>query len=445
MKNYKRSSNTVRFNTETFADGQKVRIYAIYRYRRLNDGIIKSYTLKYSTGITGPAKYWNKEIQKFKLSTVFNAANKCNEQLDELKRIIERMFQNSTKPVRSNKDAKSRIDIITGKAINRNVGIRDIVSYFDQYILRRKNDGDTSPLTIKRLQTSRNSFKGWLNHIKREKLDFDEFGRDEKEQIINYFFEERKKRLSPTTVAKIMRDIKIVLREAYEDEYTDTLGEIKRVNPSSFYNTKGFIPKRKRKSKHWLNEAELEKLYKYDLSSNPRLDKVRNIFLQAAYSGGLRISDIFRVVPEDFKVYEEGYLLTIYTHKGREVKSDNKVVIPIKGNALELWSKSSFQSFPIMSQQKINEYLKELLELAEINRQVKHIYYDGRDQKVSYDPIYKHTSFHTARFSFINIHIHEKGLSPNEVRGVTGQTLKTLLGYLQNNTEANAERIFSKF
>jgi len=164
MKNYKRSSNTVRFNTETFADGQKVRIYAIYRYRRLNDGIIKSYTLKYSTGITGPAKYWNKEIQKFKLSTVFNAANKCNEQLDELKRIIERMFQNSTKPVRSNKDAKSRIDIITGKAINRNVGIRDIVSYFDQYILRRKNDGDTSPLTIKRLQTSRNSEKEIVTH-----------------------------------------------------------------------------------------------------------------------------------------------------------------------------------------------------------------------------------------------------------------------------------------
>lgn len=445
MRTFYRSNPTFRFNVEKFAKETKVRIFAIYRYQSTNsDGERVKHRFKYSTGVVGPIKQWDQKAQKFKLSTKFSEITSINKDLERNREVIISVFQNTENPSEDFTQAKFIIDVRLGKSIITKGDKRIILPFYKDYIKKRSNDGLTSPVTIQRIQTSYNTFKEWLEYHENLEFKFDKFNRDSRDQFINYLSSIRKRKLSPTTVAKVIRDLKIVMKEALVSEFTTYDGKVEMVNTSNYCLNEKFVPERQNGSKHWLRGSELDKLYKYDLSDNPRLDRVRNIFLQSAYCGGIRISDIFKIQPGNFQKHKDGYILTVFTFKGATTKKSNKVVIPIKGIGQELWETSKLQSLERISEQKLNNYLKELCKLVGIDRIVNHKSYEGRKPIVEEKPIYNYVSFHTARYSYINIALHEKGFTPNEIMGITGQSLKTLYGYVQNNPEENVKGIFDK-
>lgn len=65
--------------------------------------------------------------------------------------------------------------------------------------------------------------------------------------------------------------------------------------------------------------------------------------------------------------------------------------IPIENN----------KALPVISNQKMNEYLKELGEIAEINEPTRETYYIGNERIDDVKPKYEHLSTHVGRRTFI--------------------------------------------
>ena len=103
-----------------------------------------------------------------------------------------------------------------------------------------------------------------------------------------------------------------------------------------------------------LDEEELEKLRLLDLTSNRRLERVRDLFLMGCWTG-LRFSDVTRIKDENIR---HG-MITI-----RQQKTGNYVTIPVHPVFMELWEKYGGQLPPPISNQKFNCNLKEVCKKA---------------------------------------------------------------------------------
>ncbi|MGI4751272.1 MAG: hypothetical protein ACRYFB_11610 [Janthinobacterium lividum] len=89
-------------------------------------------------------------------------------------------------------------------------------------------------------------------------------------------------------------------------------------------------------------------------------------------------------------------------------------------------------SLPKMaSNQKTNDYLKELGELAEINEMVHIVKYRGVEKVEFLEPKYKFICTHTARRTFVTLCL-EKGMRPETVMSITGhKDYKTFKKYIK--------------
>ena len=125
----------------------------------------------------------------------------------------------------------------------------------------------------------------------------------------------------------------------------------------------------------YLTEGELKRIYDLDLSKKVRLERVRDLFIFAAWTG-LRFSDFSTLQPEHIKTDEEGnrYLDL------RQRKTGGRVQIPIVNDVItEILSKYNNRLPGGISNQKTNDYVKEICQLAEINdRVLKHTTKGGK-------------------------------------------------------------------
>jgi hypothetical protein len=80
------------------------------------------------------------------------------------------------------------------------------------------------------------------------------------------------------------------------------------------------------------------------------------------------------------------------------------------------------ESLQIISNQKINEYLKELYELGGINHPIILTKYRGVERIEYTKPKYDFVSSHTARRTFVTLSL-EKGMRPEIVMKLTGISL----------------------
>lgn len=126
----------------------------------------------------------------------------------------------------------------------------------------------------------------------------------------------------------------------------------------------------------YLTELELERIYKLDLSTVKRLERVRDLFIFASWTG-LRFSDFSTLQPEHIQIDEKGnkYLNL------KQRKTGGRVVIPIEHTAVtELLEKYDNRLPTGITNQRTNDYLKEIGKLAEINERVlKHITKGGKE------------------------------------------------------------------
>lgn len=184
----------------------------------------------------------------------------------------------------------------------------------------------------------------------------------------------------------------------------------------------------------YLNEIELQKLNDIDLSKNERLDRVRDLFLVGCWTG-LRFSDLEQVEERNIK---NGMLYV--TQK----KTVGRIVIPIHKTVERILAKYGGRTPESISNQKFNDYLKELCQKAELNSLVLRTLTRGGIRDSKHYEKWELITTHTARRSFAT-NLFKQGVKAQTIMQITGhKTEGAFLRYLRISAEENA-KILNEF
>ena len=219
-----------------------------------------------------------------------------------------------------------------------------------------------------------------------KELTFDALNESKLTEYVNYFRDT--KDLRNSTIGKQMGFLKWFLR----------WGKKKGYNTNIAFET--FKPKLKTTQKKviFLTWAELTKLREYKIPETKKyLDRVRDVFLFQCFTG-LRYSDVFNLKRSDIK--ENHIEITT-------IKTADSLIIELNNhskNILDKYNDVHFEDdkvLPVITNQKMNDYLKELAELAEINEPVREVYYKGNQRIDETTPKYALLGTHAGRRTFI--------------------------------------------
>ena len=158
---------------------------------------------------------------------------------------------------------------------------------------------------------------------------------------------------------------------------------------------------------------------------------------------GLRYSDVFNLRRSDIK----GDHIEVTT-----VKTSDSLIIELNDHSkaiLEKYKDVEFEknkALPVITNQKMNDYLKELAELAEINEPVRQTYYKGNERIDEVTPKYALLSTHAGRRTFI-CNALALGIPPQVVMKWTGHSdYKAMNPYIDiaDDIKANAMSKFNQ-
>ncbi len=187
-------------------------------------------------------------------------------------------------------------------------------------------------------------------------------------------------------------------------------------------NYKAFKTKSEKNEVIYLTKDEFLTLYNLDID-NERLERVRDLFIYQC-STGVRYSDIQNISREDI----HGATWNLRTQKTHQL-----LEIPLNEYALSVLAKYKDypQPLPVISNQRMNSYLKELCKLAGIDETVKTIKYKGVERIETLHKKYEVIGTHTARRTFISLSL-ESGMPAAVVMDITGHsTYRMMQKYLK--------------
>lgn len=248
------------------------------------------------------------------------------------------------------------------------------------------------------------------------KIDLISFKRSFYDKLLNYFIHE--KHLNSSIKEAHLPALNGFLNWAVNNEYIEE-NKFKGIR-FPFVVTERY--------KLALNESEVKTLHDLDLSNNKRLRDVRDVFLIECYTG-VRYSDVNKITSDNIK----GNELHIYTQKSAK----NNVIIPLRKEAIEIINRYRFNNkeLPLKSNQKMNDYLKELGELAGFIDSIIWVEASGRNMVEKKAKKYEKLSTHVGRRTFITTNIN-RGMTPHQIMPLTTHsTFKEFNKYYQANTK----------
>lgn len=209
----------------------------------------------------------------------------------------------------------------------------------------------------------------------------------------------RVKTLNNVTIAKQLTTLKTFLNYA----------KLEGVEVSEKY--KDFRVKRQKLEVIALTERELMWLLNLDLSKNERLDRVRDLFCFSCVTG-LRYSDLKQLQHDHIGKTEIQITVT---------KTKEPLKIPLNKYSLEILAKykDELKPLPIISNQRLNEYIKELCQAAEINDPIEIVRFKGAERITTMHPKWKLISIHNGRKTFATLSL-EKGMNAETVMKIGG-------------------------
>ncbi|GAB3539376.1 tyrosine-type recombinase/integrase [Spirosoma fluminis] len=376
--------------------------------------------IKVATGFKVKPAHWNDD--KGRVKNVVDAFDK-----DEINGYLERLEKAVGKIVT---DLKANLTPLTKETLKQRIDeflnpvievekpktLLDFVQWYVDTCPTRLVRGSKaragrfiSPDTIRRYKTTLNGLKAFAQTYPRT-LDFDNIDAGFYKAFTAWL---TARDYATNNVSKYVENVKGFMSAAVDEGFTANMAYRK------------FNNLREDAENIYLTEAELQRIYELDLSGNVRLDRVRDLFIFASWTG-LRFSDFSTLQPEHIKTDEVGnqYLDL------RQRKTGGRVQIPIVHEAItELLAKYSGSLPAGISNQKTNDYLKELCQLAEINERIlKHVTKGGKAMVKTTDGwgkmsagVEKWTlvSSHTARRSFAT-NMFKRGMPTVLIMKLTG-------------------------
>jgi hypothetical protein len=339
--------------------------------------------LRYYTGVTVPKEYWDKEKERAIQDRKFPAYAEINNELNRIETEAEQIALRSlyNKTDLTNEAFKKELDTFLGKREATDEKLT-FFRYFKKVIEERAGNPNYSKGSIKVYVSTFNHLKGYVDSVLKREPTFADFNHAFFSGFSNYLFA---KEYGNNYVHKLTSTLKTILREADRRE----------VAPDLKIRDGWLVATREEPPAIYLTEEELTLLFNFDFSDNPRLCRVRDLFLIGCYSG-LRFSDFTELKPGNFKKTADGKeYIEMMTQK-----TGAKVTIPAKSELRAILARNGHQLPKAISNQNFNDYLKEVGQLAGINEPTMMTRFRNGKRIDQTFPKYELMTTHTARRSF---------------------------------------------
>lgn len=383
--------------------------------------------VEFSSGFRIDRNKWDNEKRKVK-NNCFNKAKQSSSEINSKLSFYETEIQNLFKKCEVEERLPETSDlkkILSSSNLNYLENKeKQFFDYFDEFVSENNRQKNWTPAFLLKYNTVKSHLKSFNPNISFAYLD--EKGLN---NYIVFLREERNMRNS--TIERQLRFVKSFLKWSKEKGYCKN---------SSF---ELFKPKLKSTHKKviFLTQEEIRKIRDLKIpESKNYLIKTRDLFMFLIFSG-IRFSDLLNLKKSDIK--DDCFEITT-------VKTADSLIIEFNDTTksiIEKYKQIPFndnRALPLISNQKMNNYLKELAELAEINEQIRITYYKGSERIDEVLPKYKLIGTHTGRRTFVVMGL-SMGISPSVLMKWTGHAdYKSMKPYIDiaDNIKANAMKKF---
>jgi site-specific recombinase XerD len=219
------------------------------------------------------------------------------------------------------------------------------------------------------------------------------------------FFLRNTKKCNNNSTIKYIRNFGKIIKQAYVNGW---------IEKDPFLNYKGKV---KQIDRNYLTQSELQDIINKEIRI-PRLDLVRDMFIFSCFTG-LAYIDVFNLTKENLIKGIDGEMW-ISTHRQKTDSLSKIPILPVSERILEKYKDhpeclNKNKLLPILSNQKINAYLKEIADVCGINKEL---------------------TFHIARHTFAT--------TVTLSNGVPIETVSKMLGHSNLKTTQHYAKILDK-
>lgn len=355
-----------------------------------------------STGKKIEPKYWNKKEKR----PIANGKGKyigAPELITYLNNLSERVdryiLEIENRDPEASFEKKKKYVL---QRINKKDG--NFFDVFESYLNVKENE--VSKSTIRKYKVIKNHLLSFQTRQKHN-LSFEGMNNEFRDDFFSYLLNDKK--MLDSTSYKVIKFVKGFLSWAADRKYHSNF---------DFRTWKG---------KDFINEIitltqeELDKIRNLEIEDK-KLDRVRDLFLFQCNTG-VRFSDLKKIKREDIKI--DGWHV-------RTEKTNDPLVIPLSPDALEILDKNKNypKTLPVISNQKCNDYLKDLCRLAEVNEPTTISRSRKNKKEERTVEKWKLIGSHTARRTFITLSL-ERGMRPEVLMKITGhKSYRTMQKYV---------------
>ena len=393
----------IKYHAQFLLDREKDNPTAKLRYRIKWDGNIVAFNLGYRVEI----QKWSTETQRCKANTTHGnkkvSASVINRKIQLFESACEKTFQKyEIDDLIPNQDQfREWFNVEIGRTPKEELkSEKNFFEIYDMFVNEESINSQWNYRTLQKMKTQKKVLEEFDHDISFEKFN--------EQYLSNYQRYLEGKNHKNSTISKELAALKWFLKWAMKKGYTKS-GEFEKFKPKIKNVQKKII---------FLNKSELKKFTEYEIPTDKNyLEKIRDVFLFQCFTG-LRYSDVFNLKRSDVK---DGYL-EITT-----LKTADNLIIELNSYSRKLLNKyidvefENNKALPVISNQKMNDYLKELAELAEIDELVTQTYFKGNERIEEVLPKYSLMSTHAGRRTFV-CNALSLGIPPQVVMKWTGHS-----------------------
>lgn len=344
-------------------------------------------TVNFNVGHRVILDNWIPDTQRCKRNTTNlkkTAASVINNHLQTLENKVDTVFKSFE--VSNTIPTPDQFRDAFNKAINKPKKIKNLsvnlFYYFDEFTDEMGKQNNWTESTFEKFRTVKSHLKSFDENLTFEKLT---------EQGLNDYiiYLRDEKHLRNSTIKKQLGFLKWFLRWAYNKEYNKN-------NAFTIFRPKLKTAKKRIVFLHW---DELMTVYNKVIPEDKKhLDRVRDVFCFCCFTS-LRYSDVENLKKTDIhKNFIE--VTTVKTSDSLQIDLNNYSRAIIE--KYKDFEHPENKAFPVISNQKMNDYLKDLGEFCELNRVISETYYKGNERFDDVQPLKDLISTHAGRRTFIS-------------------------------------------